>query len=45
MWYFHLKSPNGEVIAQSEGYTTMKNCTEGIESVKRWAKTAETEQV
>ena len=33
LWYFHLKAPNGEVIATSEGYTSEQNCDEGIESV------------
>jgi len=40
-WYFHLKAPNGEIIACSEGYTTKDNCTNGIESVKRFAPNAE----
>lgn len=40
LWYFHLKAPNGEVIATSEGYTSEQNCDDGINSVKRFAKTA-----
>ncbi|EMR74972.1 hypothetical protein MBGDF03_00158 [Thermoplasmatales archaeon SCGC AB-540-F20] len=39
-WYFHLKSPNNEIIAQSEGYTTMQNCLNGIEVVKQFAPNA-----
>lgn len=40
-WYFHLVAPNGEIIAQSEGYTTKDNCLNGIEAVKSYAPTAE----
>ncbi len=42
LWYFHLKAPNGEVIVSSEGYTSKDNCTNGIESVKKFAPTADT---
>lgn len=41
-WRFNLVAPNGEVIASSEGYTSKDNCLKGVESVKRWAKEAET---
>ena len=40
LWYFHLKAPNNEIIAQSEGYETMQNCLNGIESVKQYAPNA-----
>lgn len=40
-WYFHLKAPNGEIIAHSEGYTTKDNCLNGIDAVKGYAPTAE----
>ena len=30
---FRLKAKNGQIIATSEGYTTMKNCKNGINSV------------
>lgn len=30
---FRLKAKNGQIIAASEGYTTMKNCKNGIKSV------------
>ena len=40
-WYFHLVASNGEIIAQSEGYTTKDNCIKGAESVKKHAQTAE----
>ena len=30
-----LKATNGQVIAVSEGYTALKSCLNGIESVKR----------
>ena len=41
LWYFHLKAPNGEVIVSSEGYTTKDNCSNGIDSVKRYAPNAD----
>ena len=41
LWYFHLKAPNGEIIANSEGYTTIDNCKNGIESVKKYAPNAD----
>lgn len=34
-FYFRLKSSNGKIILQSEGYTTKNNCLKGIESVKK----------
>jgi uncharacterized protein YegP (UPF0339 family) len=45
MWYFHLKAPNGEVIVDSEGYTTKDNCVFGIESVKKNAPTAFVDEI
>jgi len=38
---FRLKASNGQVIAQSEGYTTHANCVNGVESVKKNAVDAE----
>ena len=38
---FRLKATNGQVIAVSEGYTSMANCVNGIESVKKNAVDAE----
>ncbi len=32
---FRLKAKNGQIIATSEGYTTMKACSNGIASVKK----------
>ena len=32
---FRLKATNGQVIAVSEGYTTMASCVNGVESVKK----------
>jgi len=40
-WYFHLKAPNGEIVASSQGYTTKDNCKNGIESVKKYAPEAD----
>lgn len=39
-FYFHLKAGNGEIIAQSEGYTTKQSALHGINSVKTNASTA-----
>ena len=41
-WYFHLKAPNGEIFASSQGYTSKDNCKNGIESVKKYASNADT---
>ena len=38
---FDLKATNGQVIAVSEGYTTLANCLNGVESVKKNAPEAE----
>ena len=38
---FRLKATNGQVIATSEGYTSMASCENGIESVKKNAANAE----
>ena len=38
---FRLKATNGQVIAVSEGYTSMASCENGIESVKKNAADAE----
>lgn len=38
---FRLKASNGQVIAQSEGYTTHANCVNGVDSVKKNAVDAE----
>ena len=33
-YYYRLKAGNGEIILNSEGYTTKQNCLNGIRSVK-----------
>ena len=38
---FRLTATNGQVIAVSEGYKTMANCMNGVESVKKNAPDAE----
>ena len=38
---FRLKAKNGQIIAVSEGYTTMASCDNGIASVKKNAPDAE----
>ncbi len=37
---FRLKAKNGQIIATSEGYTALKNCENGIKSVKKNAPDA-----
>lgn len=34
-FYFRLKAGNGQIILQSEGYTTKSNCQKGIASVMK----------
>jgi len=38
---FRLKASNGQIIAVGEGYTTLANCENGVESVKKNAPDAE----
>lgn len=42
---FRLKARNGEIIAVSEGYKAKASCFNGIESVKKNAPDAETEEI
>jgi uncharacterized protein len=37
---FHLKAPNGEIIAASQGYETKANAEKGIEAIKTHASIA-----
>ncbi len=38
---FRLKATNGQIIAVSEGYTTLANCENGVESVRKNAVDAD----
>ena len=40
-YYFRLKAPNGEVIADSEGYRSKAGARNGIDAVKKYAASAE----
>jgi uncharacterized protein len=40
-WYFHLQAANGEIVMQSEGYTTDEHAQEGIDSAKHAAAEAD----
>jgi len=40
---FHLKAPNGEIIAASQGYETKANAEKGIEAIKTHAPNAKVE--
>ena len=42
---FRLKATNGQIIAIGEGYTTLKNCVNGVESVKKNAPDAPVEEI
>ena len=42
---FRLKARNGEIIASSEGYKTLKSCLNGIESVKKNAPDSPIEEL
>ena len=44
-FHFRLKAANGEIIAQSQGYSTKANCMNGIESVKKNAASAEVVEI
>ena len=38
---FRLKATNGQIIATGEGYSSLANCQNGVESVKRNAPDSE----
>jgi uncharacterized protein YegP (UPF0339 family) len=40
---FHLKAPNGEIIAASQGYETWASAEKGIEAIKTHAPNAKVE--
>jgi uncharacterized protein len=40
---FHLKAPNGEIIAASQGYESKANAEKGIEAIKTHAPKAKVE--
>jgi uncharacterized protein len=40
---FHLKAPNGEIIAASQGYETKANAEKGIQAIKTHAANAHVE--
>jgi len=40
---FRLKAKNGQIVAASEGYTALKSCMNGIESVRKNAVDAKEE--
>ena len=39
-FHFRLKAPNGQIIAVSQAYKSMKSCQKGIDSVRRNAADA-----
>ena len=42
---FHLKAPNGEIIAASQGYETKASAQKGIEAIKTHASDAKLEDL
>ncbi len=42
-WYWHLVAPNGEIIAQSEGYKQKQSALDTIEKVQEYAPVAPVE--
>jgi uncharacterized protein YegP (UPF0339 family) len=42
---FHLKAPNGEIIAASQGYETKASAEKGIEAIKTHAPGAKIEDL
>jgi uncharacterized protein len=40
---FHLKAPNGEIIAASQGYETKASAEKGIEAIKTHAPNTKVE--
>lgn len=42
---FHLKAPNGEIIAASQGYETKASAEKGVEAVKTCAPNANVEDL
>lgn len=34
-WRFNVKGANGEIVAQSEGYTTRRGCERGLQALQR----------
>ena len=44
-YMFHLKAPNGEIIAVSEAYETKQGCIDGISSIKKNAPIAPIKEI
>ena len=45
LWRFRLKAPNGEIIAQGQGYRDHRDCLQGIYLVQMYAADAQIVQV
>lgn len=39
-WHFQLKAPDGEVLIQSEDYSSKEQCVEIIQAIKRYSEKA-----
>lgn len=44
-WRFRLVAPNGEIIAQGEGYKNKKDCLSTVESIQENARHTTIEEV
>ena len=42
---FRLRAPNGEIVLQSESYSSKQQARDGIDSIKKWAATADVEEI
>jgi len=40
-WYWRLKSKNGKIVSQSEGYKTKRGCLKGVEIMGKCVKESE----
>ena len=44
-WYFHVKGDNGEILAQSEGYTREADAEGGLKTLQRVLAESEEKEV
>jgi uncharacterized protein len=44
-WRWRLVADNGEIVAQSEGYTRKSNCQKSIRMIKLHAKNARVQEI
>jgi len=42
---FRLRAPNGEIVLQSESYSSREMMEKGIEAIRKYAREAETQDL